>query len=115
MQILMNENSINSITNRGRYPDAVVKNLQLWVKKPGNMYWILRFKIDGDRKDMSLGACPQYPINLSLDSSPITRLGIKNKSRSSFFISVLIFILSEFIEYDNNYNKKTHVCEKVTS
>ena len=43
MQILMNENSINSITNRGRYPDAVVKNLQLWVKKPGNMYWILRF------------------------------------------------------------------------
>ena len=35
MQILINENSINSITNKGRYPDAVVKNLQLWVKKPG--------------------------------------------------------------------------------
>ena len=34
MQILINENSINSITNQGRYPDAVVKNLQLWVKKP---------------------------------------------------------------------------------
>ena len=63
MQILMNENSINSITNRGRYPDAVVKNLQLWVKKPGNMYWILRFKIDGDRKDMSLGACPKISLD----------------------------------------------------
>lgn len=63
MQILINENSINSITNKGRYPDAVVKNLQLWVKKPGNMYWILRFKIDGDRKDMSLGACPKISLD----------------------------------------------------
>ena len=63
MQILINENSINSITNQGRYPDAVVKNLQLWVKKPGNMYWILRFKINGNRKDMSLGACPKVSLD----------------------------------------------------
>ncbi len=67
MQILINENSINSTTTQGRYPDAVVKNLQIWVKKPGKKYWVLRFKIDDDRKDMSLIACPK----ISLDDARI--------------------------------------------
>lgn len=44
MTHIINEESIKQYTNPSRYPDAVVPNLQLWIKKPGQMYWIYRFK-----------------------------------------------------------------------
>ena len=43
------------MSNPGRYRDALFPNLHLWTKKNGHQYWIYRFMINGDRKDMSLG------------------------------------------------------------
>ena len=46
MKKIIDQASINNITEIGRYPDAVVKHLQLWVKSKQKFYWIYRFKID---------------------------------------------------------------------
>jgi integrase len=76
MQNITNQDSINSLTAHGRYPDVLVKNLHLWIKKNGNKYWIYRFKINQIRKDMSLGPYP----NLSLDKARELAILAKNKT-----------------------------------
>lgn len=63
MPHIINEESIKQYTNPSRYPDAVVPNLQLWIKKPGQMYWIYRFKTPTGRKETSLGAYPKISLN----------------------------------------------------
>ena len=55
MKFITDKNSINLMSNPGRYRDALFPNLHLWTKKNGHQYWIYRFMINGDRKDMSLG------------------------------------------------------------
>lgn len=55
MEKITNQTFINNITNPGRYPDAVVEHLHLWVKSTNKFYWIYRFKFDDKRIDMSLG------------------------------------------------------------
>jgi len=76
MQNITNQDSINSLTAQGRYPDVLVKNLHLWIKKNGNKYWIYRFKINQIRKDMSLGPYPK----LSLDKARELAILAKNKT-----------------------------------
>ena len=76
MQNIINQDSINSLTAHGRYPDVLVKNLHLWVKSNGNKYWIYRFKINQIRKDMSLGPYPKF----SLDKARELAILAKNKT-----------------------------------
>ncbi len=75
MQNIINQDSINSLINQGRYPDVLIKNLHLWVKNNGNKYWIYRFKINQIRKDMSLGPYPK----LSLDKARELAILANNK------------------------------------
>ncbi len=63
MKKIIDQASINNITEIGRYPDAVVKHLQLWVKSKQKFYWIYRFKIDEKRIDMSLGPYPSIGLD----------------------------------------------------
>lgn len=46
----------------GRYTDALVKGLHLWVKKNGSKYWILRFTKNKKQQNMSLGAFPSTSV-----------------------------------------------------
>ena len=63
MEKITDQTSINKITKPGRYPDAVVKHLQLWAKSKEKFYWIYRFKVDEKRIDMSLGPYPSLGLN----------------------------------------------------
>ena len=46
----------------GRYTDALVKGLHLWVKKNGSKYWILRFTKNKKQQNMSLGSFPSTSV-----------------------------------------------------
>lgn len=46
----------------GRYTDALVKGLHLWIKKNGTKYWILRFTKNKKQQNMSLGAFPSTSV-----------------------------------------------------
>ena len=46
----------------GRYTDALVKGLHLWVKGNLKKYWIFRFSNNGKQHNISLGAYPKVSI-----------------------------------------------------
>lgn len=46
----------------GRYTDALVKGLHLWVKIGGKKYWVFRFTKNGRQQNMSLGPFPATTI-----------------------------------------------------
>jgi integrase len=46
----------------GRYTDALVKGLHLWVKANLTKYWIFRFSCNGKQHNISLGAYPRVTI-----------------------------------------------------
>jgi hypothetical protein len=46
----------------GRYTDALVKGLHLWVKGNLKKYWIFRFSNNGKQHNISLGAYPKISI-----------------------------------------------------
>lgn len=54
--------TVKNIKAPGRYTDALVKGLHLWVKKDGNKYWILRYTHKGKQQNMSLGPFPKVTI-----------------------------------------------------
>lgn len=61
MQVLT-DLKVKSISKIGRYADGTVTGLHLWVKSPKNKYWILRFTLNGKRRDMSIGTYPEKSI-----------------------------------------------------
>lgn len=54
--------TVKNLKAPGRYTDAIVKGLHLWVKDSGNKYWILRFTLGGKQQNMSLGPFPAITI-----------------------------------------------------
>jgi integrase len=54
--------TVKHIKEPGRYTDALVKGLHLWVKKDGNKYWILRYTHKGKQQNMSFGPFPRVTI-----------------------------------------------------
>ena len=51
-----------NLKSPGRYTDALVKGLHLWVKNNGKKYWILRFTYLGKQKNISLGPFPTITV-----------------------------------------------------
>lgn len=60
---IIDQNSIALLTSPGRYSDALIKPLHMWVKDSGKQYWIFRYKINNVRKDMSLGPYPRITLD----------------------------------------------------
>lgn len=56
---MLDAKNIDVATKPGRYTDELVNNLHLWVKDNGKSYWIYRYKVGNNRKDMCLGAYPK--------------------------------------------------------
>jgi integrase len=54
--------TVKNIKEPGRYTDALVKGLHLWVKKDRNKYWIFRYTHKGKQQNMSLGSFPKVSI-----------------------------------------------------
>jgi integrase len=46
----------------GRYSDGMVKGLMLVVRDRGSRAWVLRYQIDGRRRDMGLGPYPEIGL-----------------------------------------------------
>ena len=52
----LNPKQVENLTETGTHEDG--EGLRLMVKSDGRKYWILRFQLNGKRRDMSLGAYP---------------------------------------------------------
>lgn len=53
---------VDNLKTPGRYTDALVKGLHLWVKVNLKKYWIFRFSSSGKQYNISLGAYPRISI-----------------------------------------------------
>jgi len=53
---------VENLKAPGRYTDALVKGLHLWIKANQNKYWIFRFSSNGKQHNISLGAYPKVSI-----------------------------------------------------
>ena len=54
--------TVKNIKSAGRYTDALVKGLHIWVKSNESKYWIFRYTIGGKQQNVSLGAFPAVSI-----------------------------------------------------
>ncbi len=54
--------TVKNLKKPGRYTDALVKGLHLWVKSNQSKYWIFRYTLDGKQQNISLGAFPTVSI-----------------------------------------------------
>ena len=62
MTIKLDFKTVQNLKSAGRYTDALVKGLQLWVKPNNRKYWIFRFSHNKRSHDMSLGVYPAISI-----------------------------------------------------
>jgi integrase len=54
--------TVKNLTKPGRYTDALVRGLHLWVKAGGGKYWIFRYTFERKQQDQALGAFPALSI-----------------------------------------------------
>jgi len=88
---------VENLKAPGRYTDALVKGLHLWVKVNLKQYWIFRFSSNGKQHNISLGAYPKVSIaearikaqkardELDKGSNPLTQRNeakLKNKAKT---------------------------------
>jgi integrase len=62
MTIKLDFKTAQNLKSAGRYTDALIKGLQLWVKPNNRKYWIFRFSHKKSSHDLSLGAFPALSI-----------------------------------------------------
>lgn len=62
MAIKLDVKTVTNLKNPGRYTDALVKGLHLWVKPNLRKYWIFRFSHTGKQHNISLGTFPALGI-----------------------------------------------------
>jgi integrase len=62
MTIKLDYQTVKNIKTPGRYTDALVKGLHIWVKPNLNKYWIFRYTHMGKQQNISLGAFPTLTI-----------------------------------------------------
>ena len=62
MAIKLDIKTVSNIKVPGRYTDALVKGLHIWVKPNLRKYWIFRFSHAGKQHDISLGVFPTMGI-----------------------------------------------------
>ncbi len=54
---------VENLTTPGRYTDALVKGLHVWVKPNLKKYWIFRYASNGKQHNISLGPYPKVSIS----------------------------------------------------
>lgn len=62
MTIKLDIKTVTNLNTPGRYTDALVKGLHIWVKSNNRKYWIFRFSHAGKQHNISLGVFPTLGI-----------------------------------------------------
>lgn len=62
MTIKLDFQTVKNIKKPGRYTDALVKGLHVWVKPNLTRYWIFRYTYKGKQHNICLGSFPALPI-----------------------------------------------------
>jgi len=62
MTIKLEFQTVKNLKQPGRYTDALVKGLHIWVKPNLNKYWIFRYTHQGKQHNISLGSFPALTI-----------------------------------------------------
>lgn len=62
MTIKLDYQTVKNLRTPGRYTDALVKGLHIWVKPNLNKYWIFRYTHEGKQHNISLGSFPALTI-----------------------------------------------------
>lgn len=62
MTIKLDIKTVTNLKTPGRYTDALVKGLHIWVKPNNRKYWIFRFSHCGKQHNISLGSFPTLGI-----------------------------------------------------
>ena len=62
MSVNLNFKYVENVKVPGRYTDALVPRLHLWVKQAGKKYWIFRYSLNGKQQNISLGSYPRVSI-----------------------------------------------------
>jgi len=62
MTIKLDFQTVKNIKTAGRYTDALVKGLHIWVKPNLNKYWIFRYTHQGKQHNIGLGSFPTLTI-----------------------------------------------------
>jgi hypothetical protein len=62
MTIKLDIKIVTNLKTPGRYTDALVKGLHIWVKAHNRKYWIFRFSHAGKQHNISLGVFPALGI-----------------------------------------------------
>lgn len=62
MTIKLDFQTVKNIKQPGRYTDALVKGLHVWVKPNLTKYWIFRYTYKGKQHNISLGSFPALSI-----------------------------------------------------
>ncbi|MEH6566262.1 MAG: integrase arm-type DNA-binding domain-containing protein [Halopseudomonas sp.] len=71
-----NPKQVENLTDPGTYEDG--DGLRLVIKKTGRKYWVMRFQLNGKRRDMSLGAYPDVSLKSARSKTAIHRERITN-------------------------------------
>jgi hypothetical protein len=78
MSTNLNFKYVENLKKPGRYTDALVRGLHLWVKPNLNKYWIFRYSQNGKQQNLSLGP---YPL-ISIAEARILAQQARDKVRS---------------------------------
>jgi integrase len=120
MTIKLDIKTVTNLKHPGRYTDALVKGLHIWVKGNHRKYWIFRFNHKGKQHNISLGPFPALGIaqarlraqqerdKLELGINPATekkkgKLEQKNSNKDSTIFEdfALKFVESKRAEWTN--------------
>lgn len=62
MTTLLDYQTVKNLKKPGRYTDALIKGLHLWVKPSGKKYWIFRYSLANKQHNISLGSSPTLSV-----------------------------------------------------
>jgi len=62
MTTLLDYQTVKNLKTPGRYTDALIKGLHVWVKSNGRKYWIFRYSFSKIQHNISLGTFPTLSI-----------------------------------------------------
>jgi integrase len=63
MTIKLDYQTVKNLKAAGRYTDALIKGLHIWVKLNGKKYWIFRYSFNNRQHNISLGSFPALTIS----------------------------------------------------
>jgi hypothetical protein len=63
MTIKLDYQTVKNFKSAGRYTDALIKGLHVWVKPNGKKYWIFRYNFNNKQHNISLGSFSAMTAN----------------------------------------------------